>query len=189
MIPDISEVRKRRRAAGVSQAGLAGRAGVSQSALSKMEGGRTDPSYRTVKAVFDALEAMEARGSSPVSALMNRRVLKAQAGEPVRRAIQSIRENDVSQLPVFSGERPVGSVSEKTILDLLRRGMTLERVSEMRVGEIMGPAFPVVPAAAGTESVAAFLDDFPAVLVSGKRSGRIVGIVTKSDLLKAVSTK
>jgi predicted transcriptional regulator len=159
-----------------------------------MERRGTNPSYNSVKLVFGALERTEqqglkSRGSAPILALMNKRILSVRTDERVKRAIQVMRESDVSQLPVFSGEGLVGSVSEGTIFDLLQKGLTLEKVSEMRVEKIMGSPFPVVPATAGTESVKSFLDEFPAVLICAPGSGKIVGIATKADLLKAFSLK
>ena len=185
MLPELSEIRRRRRAAGISQKALALLARVAQPTLSKIEGEKTEAAYSTVKRLFDSLEALEGSGGGPVSDLMNARVLRVQTAETVGKAIHLMRQNDISQLPVFRRESPIGSVSERTLIERMREGQTIEELSRKRVEQVMAPSFPIVPEGASVRSASSFLEDFSAVLVSSK-AGRIIGIVTKSDLLKTV---
>jgi len=57
MIPSLSEIRKRRKALGLTQSGLARRAGVSQSLIAKVESGRLDPAYGKARKIFETLDA------------------------------------------------------------------------------------------------------------------------------------
>ena len=188
MLPELSEVRRRRKAAGISQKGLSKAAGTSQGAISKMEGGRSEPSYSTVKKIFDALENLESPQSGSVTGIMNQKVIRIQAGDFAGRAIQLMRQNDISQIPVFRREQPVGSVSERTVLERMREGVSIEALSKIRVESLMAPSFPVAPEGMSVKSASFFLENFPAVLIASK-TGKIIGIVTKSDMLKTVKGK
>jgi len=87
-----------------------------------------------------------------------------------------------SQLPVFDGEHAVGSISEKTIIGKVSAGNVLNQISKRSVGDIMEEAFPQVAEDAPLPLIASLLQVYPAVLISKK--GKVVGIVTKADLLK-----
>ena len=93
-----------------------------------------------------------------------------------------MREHGFSQLPVFEGERIVGSITEKTVLGQILSGKDLTSMSMLSVGEVMDEAFPQVGENAPLSLVSNLLQVYPAVLVP--RKGKIIGIVTKADLLK-----
>ncbi|HKS59574.1 MAG TPA: helix-turn-helix domain-containing protein, partial [Thermoplasmata archaeon] len=57
MLPALDEIPRLRRALGLSQTKLASLAGVSQSAIAKIERGQTHPSYEVVKRLLECLEA------------------------------------------------------------------------------------------------------------------------------------
>ncbi|MCD6421167.1 MAG: CBS domain-containing protein, partial [Thaumarchaeota archaeon] len=84
----------------------------------------------------------------------------------------------ISQLPVLSGGRVVGSISEATIARRLEEIKSLET----RVGEIMDEAFPTIPEDSSIDLVRRLLQEYPAILL--QKNGRITGIVTKADLFK-----
>ncbi len=70
----------------------------------------------------------------------------------------------------------VGSISEKTILRNLGNISSSDKVKK-----IMDGPFPIVSCKDGVDSIKTLLEYHQAVLVSER--GKIVGIVTKSDLL------
>jgi predicted transcriptional regulator len=100
----------------------------------------------------------------------------------VSKAVQTMAEHGYSQLPVFDGEHPVGSISEKTIIGKVSAGKDLNQISKRSVGEVMEEAFPQVGEDAPLPLISSLLQVYPAVLISAK--GKVVGIVTKADLLK-----
>ena len=74
-LPDVRDIGRRRKAAGLTQKELALRAGVSQSIVAKIESGSVQPSYEIVRrlfAVFDdlgrAAEAVAAAGEAAKTA-------------------------------------------------------------------------------------------------------------------------
>ena len=182
MLPSLGEISKKRRILGLTQKELANVAGVSQSLIAKLESGKIDSSYTKVKAVFDTLKEMEIKREVPIGEILHSEVIGVQKNDEVSKAARLMRDYNYSQLPVFDGERVVGSISEKTILGQILAGKKLSQVSELPVEEVMEEAFPQVGEDAPLSLISNVLQVYTAVLVSKK--GKIVGIVTKADLLK-----
>lgn len=104
-------------------------------------------------------------------------------GAPAAEALRLIKEHDVSQLPVTREGKPVGSVAETALVELFVQHRDPQ---EVRVAEIMGPAFPTVEPSASLEQVAGLLTrDNPAVLVE-QPTGKL-GIITKYDLISHIA--
>jgi len=182
MLPSLEEVAKKRRMLNLTQKQLAGLAGVSQSLIAKLESRKIDPSYTKVKAIFDALESMEIKTEVRVEEVLHAKVVGVQKNDTVSKAVRLMTDHGYSQLPVFDGEHAVGSISEKTMLSQVLAGKDLTEVSTLPVGDIMDEAFPQVGEDAPLPLISSLLQVYPAVLISKK--GKVVGIVTKADLLK-----
>ncbi len=182
MLPSLEEIAKRRKDLGLTQSRLAGLAGVSQSIIAKIEAGSVDPSYSVVKRVFSALDRVGTPSARTVSEMMSRPVVSVSRTQLVREAVELMKRRGYSQLPVFEGPRSVGSISEKTILDRAARGESLDSLLGRRVRDIMDPSFPVVNDDTPLDFVLGLLQGNYGVLVSKRDS--VVGILTKSDLLK-----
>jgi predicted transcriptional regulator len=182
MLPSLDEVAKKRRLMGLTQQKLAKLAGVSQSLIAKLESQKIDPSYTKVKSIFDALEKMQTETEVRAEEMLQNKVIGIQKNDPVSKAVQMMAEYGYSQLPVFDGEHAVGSISEKTIIGKVSAGKDLNQVSKLSVGEVMEEAFPQVGEDAPLPLISSLLQVYPAVLISAK--GKVVGIVTKADLLK-----
>ncbi|MBU0662239.1 MAG: CBS domain-containing protein [Candidatus Diapherotrites archaeon] len=184
MLPELSEIKHKRKLFGLTQAGLAQKAGVSQSMVAKMEAGIMVPSYGNAKRIFDMLDAMNRETKLKAGDVMTVKVTSIRPEDTIKRAVQVMKKNAVSQLPVMDGGNVVGTVSEMFILSRIGRGERTVDVGEMEVREIMDEAMPVIRENSPLEVVSALLEFNQAVLV-GKR-GKISGIVTKSDLLGAM---
>jgi len=182
MLPSIEEVAKKRRIMGLTQQKLARLAGVSQSLIAKLESQKIDPSYTKVKAIFDALERLQTETEVRAEEVLHSKVIGIQKSDQVSKAVQTMADYGYSQLPVFDGEHAIGSISEKTIIGKVSAGKDLNQISKRSVGEIMEEAFPQVGEDAPLPLIASLLQVYPAVLISKK--GKVVGIVTKADLLK-----
>ncbi len=180
MMRDLSSVARERKALGLSQKELARMAGVSQSLISKIERGQLIPSYEVAVRIFEALErARRKKGCTKAAEVMSSPVIHITPEETVSRAISIMEEMGISQLPVMTGGRVVGSVTEE---GLLRKLSSLS--PDLRVDEVMEEAFPIMPADTSLSLLRDMLFLYPAVLIQEK--GKIVGIVTKSDLLKGI---
>ena len=182
MLPSIEEVAKKRRIAGLTQQKLARLAGVSQSLIAKLESQKIDPAYTKVKSIFDTLERLQTETEVLAEDMLHNKVIGIQKTDPVSKAVQTMAEHGYSQLPVFDGEHPVGSISEKTIIGKVSAGKDLSQVSKRLVGEVMEEAFPQISDDTPLSLITNLLQTYSAVLVSKK--GDIIGIITKADLLR-----
>lgn len=178
MIGDISSIARERKALGLSQKELAKMAGVSQSLISKVERGLLVPSYDIALRIFRALErARQERGCMKAIEVMSSPVSRVAPEDTVGRAISIMKDKGISQLPVMAGGKVVGSLTEE---GLLRKIGSLS--PDLKVSEVMEEPFPIMPEDASLQLLREMLFLYPAVLIQAR--GKIVGIVTKSDLLK-----
>lgn len=182
MLPSLEDIARKRRILGLTQNRLAKLAGVSQSLIAKLESGKIDSSYTKVKAILDVLNQLEIKMDVHAREILHSEVVGVQKSDAVSKAVSLMMEHGYSQLPVFDGEHAVGSVSEKTILSQVSAGKDLSHVSTLSVEEVMDESFPQVGEDAPLPLISSLLQVYPAVLVSKK--GKVVGIVTKADLLK-----
>jgi len=182
MLPSLEEIARKRRILGLTQNKLAKLAGVSQSLIAKLESGKTDSSYTKVKAILDVLNQLEMKMEVHAREILHSEVVSVQKTEAVSKAVRLMMDHGYSQLPVFHGEHAVGSVSEKTILRQVSAGKDLGQVSALSIEEVMDEGFPQVGTGAPLSLISGLLQVYPAVLVS--KRGKVVGIITKADLLK-----
>ena len=182
MLPPLEEIAQKRHLIGLKQAELAKLAGVSQSLIAKLESGKIDSSYTKVKAIFEALEKLEVQTKIQAGKVLHKKIVEVQKNEPVSKVVQLMKSHGYSQLPVFDGKQPVGSISEKTILNQILSGKDLDQISTLPTEEVMEEVFPQVGEDAPLSLISSLLQVYSAVLVSKK--GTVVGIITKADLLR-----
>ena len=175
MAYELEEVKKIRKKIGLTQTELAGRAGVSQSLIAKIESGRIDPTYTKAKKIFAALSDLEKKEEINAGQLMNSRIVSISTGTLIKEAIGRMKKNGISQLPVIDGHKLIGLVSESTLLDAMLNSKATQ------VKEIMQESPPIVSKATSIQVVSGLLKHFPLVLVS--EEGKLIGLITKSDLL------
>jgi cystathionine beta-synthase len=107
-----------------------------------------------------------------------------ECAEPVSRASGLMIERGYSQLPVISGGRLVGSVSEGHLFDQIVKTPDLLKGP---VEAIMEPAIPFADISTGIEALSGMLtDQSPAVLVRDFKSDETY-IITRWDVIKALS--
>jgi predicted transcriptional regulator len=169
-------IKKLRIKAGLTQKKLAMLAGVSQAHIAKIEQGKVDPRLSTVNRILSVLKPGQERKSRDI---MTRGVIFAKSNDSVLRASEIMVRNAVSQLPVLDGNRLVGTITEQSIVRNLRSNLASEKV-----GKVMEVPLPDVQEDTNIEVVRATLEKSPGVLV--KKGREIVGIVTRSDLLKTI---
>src|SRR5262245_2100140 len=106
------------------------------------------------------------------------------AHDKVRQAIDVLQRFNISQAPVVREEGPevaqfVGGVHETTLLDRIFRDPDALQAD---VAEVMGPPIGMVEFDAPIELAFETLQHGPAVLV--EKSGQVLGVLTRSDLLE-----
>lgn len=179
---DVERIGGMRRQLGLTQKQLATLAGVSQSLIAKIESGKIDPAYSKVMQIIGALEAERNKGKKTVAEIMSRHISAVCPKDRLQKAISLMKEKDISQLPVFSEGKCVGSLSDGMIVDVIAtRGDDLRKVL---VGEVMAESYPVVPAGSLVDVAVQLLHHYRAVLV--EKDGRFAGIITRADIFKAI---
>ncbi len=184
MMPDLEEIRRLRKALGLTQTAIARLANVSQSTIVKIEKKQMNPSYDAVRRIMNTLQAEMKRQEKRalVDQIQTRKVQYVEARIPLSTAVDEMRRWKFSQMPVMHNGHPVGSISDKVINNLILSGRDPKDLARIRVDEVMEPAFPQIDAKAPVELAASLLRHYDAVLVTAK--GEVTGIVTKSDLMK-----
>ena len=183
MLPLVDVVRQVRRSRinlGLTQAELARESGASQSLVAKLEKGRLNPSYEIVRRILEALDRLSASDDETAGDLMHGAPVFAEPSEPLGKALERMKAKGFSQLPVVDHGQPVGSISESSILDRIDQGDDLEALKRQPVRLAMKASFPTVGPDTRRRTLVELLRDHECVLVV--REGRMVGVVTKSDL-------
>ena len=184
--PPATDIRKIRVGIDVTQMELSERSGISQGTIAKIERGKISASYETVVTLFETLDSMQkdiGRGMT-ASDVCSKGVVSIQSDSTIQAASNLMRETGYSQLPVFSRDTPVGSISERGIFELISRGKSIEEVNRKTVSEVMGESFPVVSDNTPVGTVAGLMNSYNAILVSKK--GIIIGMITSADMLKLI---
>jgi cystathionine beta-synthase len=104
--------------------------------------------------------------------------------DSVAHAAQLMTEHGFSQVPVTSGGRIVGAISEQRVYAELVKN---PEIRTEPVEKIMGPAFPFADISIGIDALAAMMASrTQAVLVRDFKTDDIF-IITRSDVIKALS--
>jgi cystathionine beta-synthase len=125
---------------------------------------------------------LEARGEGPALLYVN-------PSDTVRSAIELMRSNGISQLPVCKNTPPfataevAGAVDE---LDLMEAVYRDPAVMDTDVEQVMGPALPTIGIGQAISRAVGLLDSAPALLVLS--GGRPLSVLTRSDVLSYFET-
>ena len=112
-------------------------------------------------------------------------IVSVTPGQTVRQALRLMQLHDISQVPVMDGANCVGSVID---FSMSARALEDAKVLDATVSQVMDAPFPMVEDYQPAESVAKVLSKAnPAVLV--RSNGKVVGIVTRSDLLSYLMSR
>ena len=161
-----SQLRKMRIMNNMSQRKLAEISGISQSTISMIESGKCSPRIETMEKLSKALTSSE----RTIGEIMTGKVVYIRPEDSSRRAKILMKKHSISQLPVISGDMVVGTVRESDLID--KSGM---------VKDIMSHPLPQLDVSTPASIAKELLKSENAVIVT--ESGKIAGIVTKSDLI------
>ncbi len=167
-------IKKMRDEAGLTQEELAKAAGITQAHIAKIENEKVNPTLSTINSILSVLQENK---SIKCKDFVTKKVIFIKPEDSVNYAVKLMKKNDVSQIPIIENERCVGSISDKTILRNLNRAS-----GSTEVKEIMDEPFPMISSNDSIDVVKTLLEYHQAVLIL--EEGKVVGIVTKHDLLK-----
>jgi cystathionine beta-synthase len=112
-----------------------------------------------------------------------RELITARPYQTVFHALKTMQEQDISQIPVFEENLPIGTVYEDQILTLALQGKDLRKLV---VREVMSKPLPKIPANAAVERITYILShENPAVFV--EMDATHFEILTKYDLMSTVA--
>jgi len=113
-----------------------------------------------------------------------RELVIARPYQTVFHALKNMQDQDISQIPVFEENTPIGTIYEDQILNLALQGKDLRKLV---VREVMSNPLPQVPKTAPVERVTHILShENPAVFVDMGNSH--FEILTKYDLMSTVAS-
>jgi len=103
--------------------------------------------------------------------------------EPVAAAIQKMKQNGISQIPVTANGDFVGSLDDSHLFQAM---VNKPDIANARVSEVMGKRFPIVDSQTPVNEIAALVNkETPAVLV--KIEENKYHIITRHDLIAGIS--
>ncbi|MBI4147297.1 CBS domain-containing protein [Candidatus Woesearchaeota archaeon] len=111
---------------------------------------------------------------------MTSRIIVAKPSDKATEVIKIMNHKNISQVPVVDGDNVIGLVSETSALE------NSEKLNKLVAKDIMEEAPPIVSINASLSVVSSLLKHYSLVLV--KRKGVLVGVITKSDLLRKAFT-
>ncbi|MCS7119028.1 MAG: CBS domain-containing protein [Archaeoglobaceae archaeon] len=174
---DIKEKRKRLK---ITQKELAELVGVSQSLIAKLESGTLDPKLSLIKKILKVFEEFESRKRA--EDVMNSPVFIADADDAISKIAKIMIDKGISQMPVVEKGVIVGSISEREIFKAFYDGRR-----DLKVRDIMELPLPEISPKAEVLEISRLLLENQAVIVVER--GKILGIVTKHDLMRLNANK
>lgn len=175
--PPLSGLKTARLAAGLKQTDLERLSGVSQSIITKVEREQRSPRYETAVKLFTAITKHledQAKGDTrKASEIMTEEVKRFQITAIVSVVIQRMKNDDISQFPVYDGDALVGMVTDRSLLGA---------DPEDTLKNYLVDALPVISQNTPVHALERILKVYSAVLLSNK-SGKIVGICSRQDIL------
>jgi predicted transcriptional regulator len=183
MLPRLEYIKQVRLKLGITQRKLASLTGISTSMINQIESGRCKPSYETARKIFEILSSLEGKTAMKAGDICSRRVIAVQSEEKLYEAIDIMRSNSVSQLPVFDSARVVGILSEDQLAKVMIE-KDEKYFKNIPVAEVMEPPPPIVDLSTPAKALIPLVRFAKCILVSEK--GKVIGIVTITDTLKMV---
>jgi predicted transcriptional regulator len=177
MIITGAMLKKLREDAGLTQRQLAQLIGVTQAHIAKIENSKVDPRLSTINKMLQVLTEGEGKKCRDI---MTRNVISVTPKDKILKVSDIMMKKAVSQLPVIEHGKVIGTVTEESIIKNISKNIADEVVEK-----IMEPPLPMVPEETSVGMIRPLLEDHVGVLVVKK--GNLVGIISRSDLLKIIS--
>lgn len=171
-----SLIKKLRIEAGLTQKKLAELAGVSQAHVAKIEHGKVDPRLSTINKILHVLVEGKQKKCKDI---MTKGVLFARPNDSIMKISDVMIHNAISQIPIIDRNEVLGTITEETIIRNLRSNLAEEEAKK-----VMDKPLPTVYEETSIDAIRPILEERQGVLVT--RGKEVVGIITRSDLLKTI---
>jgi predicted transcriptional regulator len=182
MLPTAQEFRYLRKKAGLTQKAVAEKAGLSQPLIARIERGDIDTKISTAQRILDVIKKSESKKekSLEIRDYMISPVMYCKSADPIKRVVEKMEDNGISQMPVMDGGKAVGSVTDTQLVQVLARKGA--RSARRKISDVMSKPFPELDVDSPIDKAVELLTKSSAVLIT--RGGHIAGIVTKADVLR-----
>jgi predicted transcriptional regulator len=190
MLPSLEEIKGLRIKIGLTQKQLADLVGLSQSYIARLEKGDINPTYENIRKIYSVLESyLDQNLNNEITAkeIMTRNVISVNSNDTIEKAINIMINNGISQLPVLDNDVIVGSITEELVNKLLNSEKLKNNIKNKKIKDFMEDSFPQISENTSIKIVSYLLKQYQAVLVISR--GKLVGIITKTDLIKILSQK
>ena len=168
-----SSIKELRKKSGITQKKLSDLVGVTQAHIAKIENEKVNPRLSTVNKIMSVLNGTEVVACEKV---MSTKIISLKPTDKATDAIKLMKSADISQIPIIDKSMCVGSITDKGLMQQMDINL-----KKRTVRDIMEKPFPIIAVEDSINIAKNLLEHHHAVLISMK--GKIVGIITKSDLL------
>lgn len=181
ILPELIEIKSLRRKLGINQKQFEEDLEIPQSTLSRIENGVGNPSYLTVKKIFDYLERKRSdrRLDREASNIMSENIISINSNSTIKSAVELMNKHKISQLPIIDGTQNLGSITakkiQKTIIDN-------PELINAKIDIIKQLPFPEIEKDWDIKDISNLLSNYSAILV--KENNEYIGIITDADFLK-----
>lgn len=176
-----SEFRRRRNYLNLSQLKLSKIANLSQSIINKFENGKIDPTYSTILKIDKALSEQEKISNLKAENIMIKKIISINSNCKIVEVLEIMRKNDFSQLLVTKNNIPIGTIYEKTILDIISQKIDIYETS---IKNYIEPNPIIVPPEYCVSDLNFIFLNKKIKFVLVEYENQILGLITKSDLFK-----
>ena len=118
ILPDLKEIKNIRRKLNLTQEDIEDALNIPQATISRIENGQGNPSYFTVKSIFNYLEhegLRRKKGGQKAEDIMTTEIISINRNSSIKSAVNLMNEHDLSQLPIFENGQNIGSLTAKKI--------------------------------------------------------------------------
>ena len=181
-LPDLSQIKRLRKALNITQKELAKELGLTQSTISRIENGTMDPPYTKFKLIYDFLEnerIAENKSKKHAVDIMTTEIISIPPQSTVKNAVELMTKHNISQIPILDRNQNIGSVTAKKIQKYITDDPVILNLNVFDISEL---PFPEVEKNWDVRDISNLLISYPGVLVKDKN--QFVGIITAANFLK-----
>jgi predicted transcriptional regulator len=183
MLPKLEYIKQARMRLGITQRKLATLTSISTSMINQIESGRCKPSYETARKLFAILSSLEGQSSMKAGHISSNKLISVEQHDTLHNAIEKMRNNSISQIPVFDGPRVVGMLTEDGVAKKIIEQDEKKNMTTL-ISSVMEPPPPIVDVSTPAKALVPLVRFAKCVLVSD--TGNVIGIITVTDTLKMV---
>jgi len=191
-IPMLQEIKVRREDLGIAQKQLAKLCDIKPSLLNMVEKGKAKLSYGNLVTIFRVLDKKAEESIENVKTageICIKNIITTKKNDYLDDIIYKMKSKDFSQIPVIDSSGCLGLVTEHSILKfILEKGtVTLERANP-KVKDALEISPPIIDWDQKlSPRILDLLHESKCLLVSKK--GKIIGIITKIDVVRSLIKK